>query len=318
MEEKRPKVFICAECGKEFQNRNSLHKHLKQHGLNLASYYTKHFPRKNKLTGDLLPFKRYEEYFERDFSTKQQLLKWCKKSPTEEVKKYAIDILKKRHEKKNRKYGAFHLETKNSFLPPLSVYKSIFGSYSAACEILGCEPLFDKNLPKNFFTDQVPEDLKIAIDTREQKPLSFDFCQSEVLKLDVGDYTALGKYYNYTFVDRKSGNDLQGTLNKNNIERFRREIQRAQEMGSYLFVVVESNVEKMIKQNKIFNRRSNVDFTLRQIKDLCHDFPRSCQFVFVDDRKSASKFIPRVLIHGKSIWRTDMQYFWDQKKHELV
>ena len=82
-----------------------------------------------------------------------------------------------------------------------------------------------------------------------QKPLSFDFCQSEVLKLDIGDYTTLGKYYNYTFVDRKSGNDLQGTLNKHNIERFRREIQRAQEMDSYLFIVIESNVEKMIKNS---------------------------------------------------------------------
>ena len=111
---------------------------------------------------------------------------------------------------------------------------------------------------------------------------------------------------------------MQGTLNKHNIERFRREIQRAQEMDSYLFIVIESNVEKMIKENKIFNRRSNVDFTLRQIKDLCHDFPRCCQFVFVDDRESASKFIPRVLMHGKNIWRTDMQYFWDQKKHELA
>jgi len=60
-------IFPCAECKKEFTSRGSLHKHLKQHGLNLASYYTKYHPRINKLTGDPLPFKRYEEYFERDF-----------------------------------------------------------------------------------------------------------------------------------------------------------------------------------------------------------------------------------------------------------
>ena len=116
MEAVESKVFTCAECGKEFASRASLHKHFKQHDLNLASYYTKHFPRKNKLTGDPLPFKRYEEYFERDFSTKQQLLKWCEENSLEEVKKYAMSLLEKRHNKKNRKYGAFHLETKNSFL----------------------------------------------------------------------------------------------------------------------------------------------------------------------------------------------------------
>ena len=58
--------------------------------------------------------------------------------------------------------------------------------------------------------------------------------ESEMLKLDIGDYTALGEYYDYTFVDRKSGNDLQGTVGKHNIERFEREIERAQEMGAYL------------------------------------------------------------------------------------
>ena len=61
------KIFPCAECKKEFTSRASLHKHLKQHDLNLASYYTKYHPRLNKLTGDPLPFKRFDEYFERDF-----------------------------------------------------------------------------------------------------------------------------------------------------------------------------------------------------------------------------------------------------------
>ena len=93
MERTVSKVFVCAECKKEFASRASLHKHIKQHDLNLASYYTKHFPRKNKLTGDPLPFKTYDEYFERDFSTKQQLTKWCKESPPAEVKEYALSLL---------------------------------------------------------------------------------------------------------------------------------------------------------------------------------------------------------------------------------
>ena len=311
MEEIASKVFQCAECKKEFASRASLHKHLKQHDLNLASYYTKYFPRVNKLTGDPLPFKRYEEYFERDFSTKHQLLKWCKEGPKEEVKEYILSLLKKRHLKKKRKYGPFHLETKNSFMPPIELYREIFGSYNAVCEKIGCEPLYNKNLPKDFFNTTLPTDLTIAVDTREQRPLKFKECDSEILKLDIGDYTALGEHYDYTFVDRKSGNDLQGTVGKHNIDRFKREIEGATEMGAYLFVVIESSVEKIIKENKIFNRKANIDYTLRQIKDISHDYPRSCQFVFTENREGAAKLIPRILIAGKKIWNTDMQYFLD-------
>ena len=306
-------IFPCAECKKEFTSRASLHKHIKQHGLNLASYYTQYHPRENKLTGDPLPFKRFDEYFERDFSTKQQMFKWCNQHPKEEVKRYALSILEKRQLKKKRKYGPFHLETKNSFMPSIKIYRELFGSYKAACETIGCEPLYNSKIPKDFFNTPPPSDLTIAIDTREQKPLSFEECESEMLKLDIGDYTALGEYYDYTFVDRKSGNDLQGTVGKHNIERFEREIERAQEMGAYLFVVIESSVEKMIKENKIFNRKANMDYTLRQIKDISHKYPRSCQFVFAEDRKGSEKLIPRILMAGRKIWQTDMQYFLDNK-----
>ena len=306
------RIFPCAECKKEFTSRASLHKHLKQHSLNLASYYTKYHPRLNKLTGEPLPFKRFEEYFERDFSTKQQLLKWCVQHPTEEVKNYILSLLEKRQLKKKRKYGPFHLETVNSFMPPISVYRKLYGSYNSVCHTIGCEPLYNKNLPKSFFEAPVPGDLVLAVDTREQKPLKFA-CATQTLKLDIGDYTTLGEYYNYTFVDRKSGSDLQGTLNKHNIERFKREIERAKEMDSYLFVVVESSVSKIIKENKIFNRRANMDYVLRQIKEISHEYPRVCQFVFTGTREKASDLIPRLLIHGKQVWQTDVQYFLDQK-----
>ena len=91
-------------------------------------------------------------------------------------------------------------------------------------------------------------------------------------------------------------------------------MERAQEMDAYLFIVVESSVEKIIKENKIFNRRSNIDYTLRQIKDICHDYPRVCQFIFVENRQNASYIIPRLLLSGKNIWQTDMQYFWDTRE----
>ena len=128
------KIFRCVECKKEFEGRGSLHKHLKQHGLSLAEYYTLHYPRVNKLTGEPLPFKKYEEYFERDFSTKQQLKKWCAKAPSLEVGEYILSLIEKRQLKKDRRYAPFHLEAKSCFLPDIDIYRKIFGSYNEAAK----------------------------------------------------------------------------------------------------------------------------------------------------------------------------------------
>ena len=313
MERVCKKMFRCAECKKEFEGRGSLHKHLKQHGLSLAEYYTLHYPRANKLTGEPLPFKKFEEYFERDFSTKQQLKKWCAKAPAPEVGKYILELIEKRQLKKDRHYAPFHLEAKSCFLPDIDTYRKIFGSYNEAVKKIGLCPLYGERLPKKFFTFTLPEDLRIAIDTREQSPLSFSF-RTDAHKLDVGDYTLFGDHYSYTYVDRKSGSDLHATLSNQNYERFQRELQRVKELDSYLFVVIESTPQKMIKASRAFKRAANIDFILKRVRDLSYEFQGHCQFLFSGNRKISEEIIPRLLYKGKEVWGTDMQYFLD---HEL-
>ena len=58
------------------------------------------------------------------------------------------------------------------------------------------------------------------------------------MKLDFGDYTAAGDYYTYTYIDRKSEGDLKSTLSSGNLDRFKRELERAREFNSYVFVVI--------------------------------------------------------------------------------
>jgi hypothetical protein len=307
------KIFLCVECKKEFKSRASLHKHLKQHGLSLAEYYTIHYPRENKLTGEPLPFKKFEEYFERDFSTRQQLKKWCQQAPSDEVGDYVLSLIEKREFKKKRGYAPFHLEVQSCFLPDIDVFRKIFGSYNAAAKKIGLRPLYSKKLPRDFFTKDLPADLRIAIDTREQTPLTFSHETCEH-KLDVGDYTLLGDAYSYTYVDRKSGSDLQSTLSNKNYERFKRELGRARDLDSYLFVVVESTPQKMIKANRAFKRVGSIDFVLKRVRDLSYEFAGHCQFVFTGSRKFSQEVIPRILYAGKAVWETDIQYFLD---HEL-
>ena len=102
--------FNCQEAKKEFSSEAYLHRHIKMHDMNLADYYTKHFPRKNLLTGELLPFKNKTDYFNKDFSTYSQLLKWCHATLPENAKKYSLEKLKKRIEDKNLKFGPNHIE----------------------------------------------------------------------------------------------------------------------------------------------------------------------------------------------------------------
>ena len=314
MERLVKKVFRCAECKKEFEGRSSLHKHLKQHGLSMAEYYTLHFPRYNKLTGEALPFKNIDHYFERDFSTKQQLKKWCSEAPQGEVQKYILSLIEKRQLKKERPYAPFHLEIKSCFLPDIDTYRTIFGSYNEAADQIGLRPLYHKKIPAGFFTNRLPA-LSIAVDTREQTPLEFEEpYKTKNHKLDVGDYTLFGDHYSYTFVDRKSGSDLQSTLSNKNYDRFKRELNRAKELDSYLFVVIESTPEKIIKASRAFGRKGNIDYILKRIRDLSYEFKGHCQFLFTGDRQVSQEMILRLLFFGKQVWETDMQYFLD---HEL-
>ena len=221
--------------------------------------------------------------------------------------------MQKRQLKKERPYAPFHLETKSCFLPDIDIYKKIFGSYNQAAERVGLRPLYFRKLPKDFFSQALPENLTIAVDTREQKPLSFD-CHQENLKLEVGDYVATGEQYSYTYVDRKAGSDLHSTLSNVNYDRFKRELERVRELDSYLFVVIESTPQQMIKAKRAFKRGGNIEFILKRLRDFSYEFEGHCQFLFTGSRAISVEIIPRLLCAGKDVWDTDMQYFLD---HEL-
>ena len=237
--------FNCKECGKDFGSEAALHRHLKGHDMTLADYYTKHFPRKNLLTGDFLPFKNKKDYFAKDFSTYSQLLKWCHHSDPDKVKKYTLKKLKERIQEKELEFGPTHLELLLSDLPTIDIYKKFFTSYSHACSQAEVRPMLYRNLDETFFTQEGFENLEIVIDTRENNPLPFK--NTKKFALDFADYTASGTRYDYTFVERKSESDFKSTMSYN-FPRFRKEMARAKAMDSYVFVVVDSSIQKIKKQ----------------------------------------------------------------------
>ena len=302
----------CKECNQEFKSDNGLHKHLKVHGITMAEYYTAHYPRKNKLTQELLPFKNKFDYFNKDFSTRAQMVKWCNKSPMEEVKDYITQQLDLRIKEKKLKRAPNHLELELKDLPPLEIYQKIYGSYSAACNKLNIRPLFSQPIIKPFFEEEkYLEDMEIFIDTRERKPLKFS--KSSSLKLDFGDYTTGGENYTYTYVDRKSENDFKGTLTVG-LKRFEKELERARKFNSYLYIVIESSVKSIKKNNNFGPYKSNLPYVWHNMHKLTHDFKGCCQFVFTGGRINSTRLIPKLLYHGKKLWNVDLQYYLD--KHD--
>lgn len=300
----------CKICSKEFETEKKLHMHLRSHKITLAEYYTKYYPRTNLLSGDPLPFKNKEQYFDRDFSNRNQLLKWCSQNSDDTVREYILELLKKRVTRKELIYGPSHLELKTSEMPTVDIYQKHFGSYSKACELAGVKPLFSSKLPEEW-QNEVPEDAKIFIDTREQQPLTFK--NSESLKLDFGDYAVAKKYYDYTYVDRKSEGDFKSTLSKNNLERFKAELQRTKDFDSYLFIVTETDMSTMEKRNRWSPHTSNMKYIYHNMRVLAHEFAGNCQFVFTGGRKQSEYIIPKILTLGKKLWNVDLQYYISNK-----
>lgn len=299
--------FLCEECNQSFDSLKSLHCHVKKHDMLIGDYYVKHFKRKNKLTGELLPFKNYDEYFEKDFSQPHQLKEWCDSAPDGEVKRYIIEILDKRIKSKKLKSGLSSVELFTCGFPDIDVYKKYFGSYTDACKNCLTEPMYNGKLPKEFWNDY--SNTPILIDTREQLPLSFK--NSKILKLDVGDYAVSGDLYNYTFVDRKSFNDFCATVT-HSYARFARELDRCRSVGCYLFIVIEAKLDYIDKYNKNSYKKFNLNYVFHSMRELQRQYSDCCQFVFSGSREKSQELTPKLLVMGKKLWKTDMQYFWSK------
>jgi ERCC4-type nuclease len=188
----------------------------------------------------------------------------------------------------------------------MDLYKQLFGSYSKVCELCNIQPMFKSPLPKEFHNDYRSN--RIYIDTREQQPLVFP--NSENLKLDVGDYAVTGDDYSYTYADRKSFGDFCSTMTIG-FKRFAKELQRCRDLGCYLFIVTEVNLYEMAKKNAFSPKRYNLNYVFHAMRSLQHEFRDCCQFVFSGNRSNSQILIPKLLITGKKLWDTDIQYFLD-------
>ena len=302
----------CKVCGKVFDSDKGLHVHISRaHKIPLPEYYVNFYQRKDKYTNKLLSFKNKEEYFGKDFADLKSLHRWSKDADADEVRTYLLQQLKQRIDTKGLAHAPTHLELQLHDLPSLDMYRDFFGSYSKACNELKIKPLFGNNIMKGFFEeDNALNSINILVDTREQQPLHFN--KSTPMKLDFGDYAVGSPHYDYTYVDRKSEADFKSTMTTG-FKRFTRELERASSFDAYLFIVIESSIEKIKKNNLFGPRSSNMPYIWHNMRLLTHKFAGQCQFIFSGTRKSSEEIIPKLLVYGRKLWGTDLQYFIDSR-----
>jgi hypothetical protein len=299
-------MMRCQICDREFEDRKELHKHIKsEHSVLVKDYYVAYYPRKCPYSGLTIEYKNYDEYFSTFFFCDKYADDYFRtKWNTKEARDLTIEIFRNRIEKKKLLHAPTYLELKSLQLPSLKLITKMFGSYGELCKIVGIPLLFKNRMPAEFNNDY--SNVEILIDTREQRPLTFNNCRE--VKLDTGDYTAGGEFFTHTFVDRKSEGDFKGTLS-GGYERFRRELTRCRELGVFMFIVVEAWFEDLERNNRFKPHRCNLDYVLHNMRTLQHDFYDCCQFVFSGNRSNSQRLIPKLVALGDKVWGVDIQYY---------
>lgn len=302
--------LVCKECGSHFETQRGLHKHIRTHVDCLAEYYVKHFPRFDKFSKEPIPFKKYDQYFQQDFVKFENYLNWVRVAPIEETKKYILSQFKEKIQRKLFAETPPNLFYKIYEMPDISVLRSLWGSYKNFIQDAGINVGLSSKLPDDFWGNCVDGDMKIFIDTREQLPIVFP--NSISMKLDFGDYTAAGKHFCNTFVDRKSDGDFRGTFGAG-VDRFRREMDRCVEFNAYMFVVVETGFEQFVQDSSKKKYSGNLSFIWHNVTDLMSEYPNNLQFIFAHSRAGAKIIIPKILQYGSRLWNVDLQYWIDER-----
>jgi len=307
--------IICKVDGKEFKDEKSLHLALKGYGLNKVKYYQKYYERRDLLTKELINFKSKEQYLNSDFNDKNNMKKWLKNQPIEEVKQYCKQLLIKRKELKGLTYSPTQIELRTIMAPSIIFYNQIFQNYYDVCSSIGLENKFiDPNLLINNFKNKLNQKDTIYVDTREQSWLKFN-TPFEIKTLSFGDYTCSNDNCN-CFIERKSLSDFISTLSVKNYDRFKNEIEKAKNNNSYIVVMVEETLSNALSFQYLPHISKKIkatpEYIFHNVRELLQSYD-NIQFLFVDGRKEMTRLIEGIFASKCSYKKIDLQLAYDMK-----
>ncbi len=192
--------------------------------------------------------------------------------------------------------------------PPVRYLEEKYGmgTYQDICFNLDLKLLYNYTLTPQF----AKLNNNYICDSREQNLLKLPNIQ--IQKMDVGDYTVDGSDI---FIERKSLNDLVGTISAR-YDRFTREIERCQvNLDTQLIVLIEEKYQNIMSFNYLPHMRyskCSPDFILHRIRELLNKFPYNLQFLAVDGRKESVRVMDRIF-NLNCLNTFDLQYLYDRK-----
>ncbi len=301
--------FICKIDNSEFNSLEELIAYLKRFKISQKDYFTTYYERKDLLTGELIPFKSSEQYYFANFLNKNNAKKWFKENP-DKAKEFALDLLKQRIAHKKLTQLPTEVELQSCGLPNSNYLYNFIGKSKIELEV-GLTNKYEYPSIAPIFT--ITKDT-IVVDTREQAELNFGKRSILKEKLDFGDYALQGMEKKIV-IERKSLPDLIASF-VTNIERVKKEFERAKESGAYLYVVCEESLNTAMNYIHIPYLRKYTkippEVLFYNIRDMLHNF--DCQFVFCDGRKHATTITEYILDSKESGIKYDWQYLINHLK----
>ena len=302
--------MICLADNTRHADLAAFHKHLRfKLKLKQAEYYLQYHPRVCKATGQPIPFKDRDQYFETDFISPDAMKSWFKSAPRAKVVEYALQMVKSRAVSKNLAYAMGDTELQSLGWPRARFFEGL-GDYASACEKWGLKRRFNYQARPVFRAETTP----LIIDTREQDYLSFGGVATVRTKLEYGDYALQSDQL--VAVERKSLADLIGTL-IGGYERFVREIERCREVGGYLAVLCETDIQSALRFDEIPKIRSHTkvgpQVVFHNIRELSQTYGDAVQFAFCNDRLHMTKVIAAVLNWGDAVRSIDLQHLINEE-----
>ncbi len=274
------------------------------HKIKESLYYETHFPRKDLLTNEKIPFKSPESYPLTDFLTRTNLSKYLKSLDKEKGLDYCKEWLLRRKNIKNLEFAPGEFECKSLLFPSIKFFHEFYGnlSYESECLDIGLDIRYDYYKELEFEN----KELEIICDTREQ--LLLDFKNKQIATLPYGDYTI--RENKGIYIERKSLNDVISTISQG-YERFIKELERCKKDNNYLIILIEEEYSHLTSYPYLPHTKrikASPDFIWHRIREIIHKFPLNCQFLAVNGRPESIRVINNIFNFKGDIRKTDLQY----------
>jgi hypothetical protein len=304
---------ICKVCGVSFPSTATLHKHISfREKIKIADYYLKFFPRFDLFSKEQIRFKDVEQYFSTYFVSRNNLVKWFEQNyNTLEAKELSKKIVNNRILSKDLKYLFSEVELRSIIAPSIVGLEKI---HNQKYEDIITFPLKKKFKYENIQLNPINSNLEIVIDTREQQPFLFKKYNTNLAKLDVGDYTAAEPLYSDIYIERKSREDFFGTFGQaDGVKRFEKELVRAQHYGFYLFIIVEKDINECLNYFLSFSSNQYlVEYAFFNMRNIMQKYD-NCQFVFAQNKPNAENLCLQILSNQENSIKYDWQYLIDKR-----